>query len=83
MRRTNPLTVPVYTWRLDWLYIDTNGMIISDDTTTLENTDFDEDKTQVLSGTERLKYFDDNLSTYFHTTERKKSLFKFLRGLFH
>lgn len=29
----------------------------SDDTTTVENTDFNEDQTQILNGTERLKYF--------------------------
>lgn len=30
---------------------------ISDDTTTVENTDFDEDKTQILTASEILKYF--------------------------
>ena len=33
---------------------------ISDDTTTVENTDFDEDKTQILTGRQILKYFTGN-----------------------
>lgn len=47
---------------------------ISDDTTTVENTDFDEDKTQILSGSEILKYFTGNAHPVSKPLSRKRML---------
>lgn len=44
----------------------------SEDTTTVENTDFDEDKTQLLTGTELLKYFTGNAQPVKQPLSRRR-----------
>lgn len=59
-------------------------MVIADDTTTLTNFDIDkdDDRTQFLSGDERLEYFDDNLLTVVKIKDRKLSVIRRLISLF-
>ena len=59
-------------------------MVIADDTTTLTNFDIDkdDDRTQFLSGDERLEYFDDNLLTVVKVKDRKLSVIRRLISLF-
>ena len=59
-------------------------MVIADDTTTLTNFDIDkdDDRTQFLSGDERLEYFDDNLLPVVKIKNRKLSVIRRLISLF-
>ena len=59
-------------------------MVIADDTTTLTNFDIDkdDDRTQFLSGDERLEYFDDNLLPVVKIKNRKFSVIRRLISLF-
>ena len=58
-------------------------MYISDDTTTQINTDFDEDKMQILTGSERLKYFTDTTSELNFEQAKTIRLVSYLSSLFH
>lgn len=55
----------------------------SDDTTTVENPDITEDRTLILSNTERLKYFNAiSKSTMKPLSHRKLNLFQMIKYLF-
>lgn len=59
-------------------------MVFADDTTTLTNFDLDQedDKTQFLSGDERLEFFDDNPLTLVKVGHRKLTVLRRLVSLF-
>ena len=47
-----------------------------DDTTTLENSDLDEDKTQLLPGDKRLEYFGGNTESLLQGVPGRQSLLR-------
>ena len=57
-------------------------MCSSDTTTTLENQDLDEDRTLILDGKQRLKYFSgDQHPVHKPLTQKKRGYFKRFRDL--
>ena len=60
-----------------------NFLIPMDDTSTTTYSDNDDDKTLILSGPERMRYFGGDLSLLATARPRKKSWFQQLKELFN